>query len=76
MHPNCYNLVTLNTILQLDTVNVSNANLANHQTCFIQILHSAQVLVGLRNSKLPQNVFELAQIATRTGSISLFLLIP
>lgn len=46
MHPSFYNLVTLNTILQLDTVNAPNANLANHQTRFVQTLHSAQALVG------------------------------
>ncbi len=63
MHPNCSNLVTLNAICNyIDTVNVSNANLANHQTRFVQSLHSthihsSQALSGQRNSKLPRNVF-------------------
>ncbi len=59
MHPSFYNLVTLNTILQLDTVNAPNANLANHQPRFVQPLHSAQALVGPRNSNLPQTLLAM-----------------
>ncbi|TOP85990.1 hypothetical protein CGH07_23720 [Vibrio parahaemolyticus] len=62
MHPSFYNLVTLNTILQLDTVNAPNANLANHQTRFVQPLHSAQALVGQRNSNLPRFALRKANL--------------